>query len=149
MSTTNLLSSLRPVDGAVKKRKRVGRGDASGHGGTSGRGHKGDKARSGSRRRAWFEGGQMPIYRRVPKRGFKSLNKVEYQIVNIKDIEKIEASEIRIEELVKSGLVKSSRKPVKILGDGELSRAVTIYANAFSKSAKEKIEKAGGKAEVV
>ena len=149
MSTTNLLSSLRPVDGAVKKRKRVGRGDASGHGGTSGRGHKGDKARSGSRRRAWFEGGQMPIYRRVPKRGFKSLNKVEYQIVNIKDVEKIEASEIRIEELVKSGLVKSSRKPVKILGDGELSRAVTIYANAFSKSAKEKIEKAGGKAEVV
>lgn len=147
--STNLLSSLRPADGAVKKRKRVGRGDASGHGGTSGRGHKGDKARSGSRRRAWFEGGQMPIYRRVPKRGFKSLNKVEYQIVNIKDIEKIEASEIRIEELVKSGLVKSFRKPVKILGDGELSRAVTIYANAFSKSAKEKIEKAGGKAEVV
>jgi len=149
MSTTNLLSSLRPVDGAVKKRKRVGRGEASGHGGTSGRGHKGEKSRSGSRSRAWFEGGQMPIYRRVPKRGFKSLNKVEYQIVDIKDIEKIEASEIRIEELVKSGLVKSSRKPVKILGDGELSRAVTIYANAFSESAKEKIEKAGGKAEVV
>lgn len=147
--STNLLSSLRPADGAVRDRKRVGRGDASGHGGTSGRGHKGDRARSGSRRRAWFEGGQMPLYRRVPKRGFKSLNKVEYQVVNIKDLEKIETSEIRIEDLVKSGLVKSSRKPVKILGDGELSRAVTVYANAFSKSAREKIEKAGGKAEVV
>ncbi|MBO8131460.1 MAG: 50S ribosomal protein L15 [Candidatus Marinimicrobia bacterium] len=147
--STNILSSLKPAQGSVEKRKRVGRGDASGHGGTSGRGHKGEMSRSGSKRRAWFEGGQMPLYRRIPKRGFKSINKIEYQIVNIRDIERIDADVIKIVDLKEKGLIKTLNKPVKILGDGEIKKAVTIYANAFSKSAKEKIEKAGGKAEVI
>ncbi len=143
------LDNLSPPKGSRGKRKRVGRGHGSGHGKTSGRGHKGQKSRSGASIPAWFEGGQMPLYRRVPKRGFKPLNKVEYQVVNLSAIAETDGTELGPEELKAGGLISSLRKPVKILGVGAPGRAVTVRAHAFSATAKEKLEAEGGRAELI
>ncbi len=129
-----------------KDRKRVGRGPSSGHGKTCCRGQNGQMCRSGASRRAWFEGGQMPLQRRVPKRGFNSINKKYYQVVNLKDLERIDSNDITPEVLMDKGVIKKSHKLVKILGNGELKRSVKVVADAFSDSAKEEIGKAGGEA---
>jgi large subunit ribosomal protein L15 len=143
------LSSLRYAPGSKKKRKRLGRGDASGYGGTSGRGHKGYKARSGSKRRAWFEGGQMPIYRRLPKKGFTNIFKEEYQIVNLDLISEFQLDEVDTDILYEKGIIKSLSKPIKILGRGEIKEPITVTVDAISKSAREKIESAGGKVNII
>ncbi|NMA42574.1 MAG: 50S ribosomal protein L15 [Oligosphaeraceae bacterium] len=129
-----------------KARKRVGRGDGSGHGRSAGRGDKGAKSRSGYSRRPYFEGGQIPLIRRLPKRGFNNPNHVEFSIVNVVVLEdNFEAGQvIDREELQKRGLLSKSKRPLKILGDGELSKALQVKADKFSASAKEKIEAAGG-----
>jgi len=142
------LSTLRPSAGAAKPRKRVGRGPGSGHGKTASRGHKGLKARSGGKPRVGFEGGQMPLQRRLPKRGFTNAFKVVYQIVNIKDLNGFEAHTTVTRELLQRiGRVKSLTKPVKILGEGELAVPLTVQADKFSQIAKQKIMAAGGTAE--
>ena len=143
------LSNLRPPHGAIKRKKRLGRGDSSGHGSTSGRGQKGQKARAGGNVLPYFEGGQMPLYRRLPKRGFKNIFKIEYSIINIRDLAKrFKASDIvDLDILKKMGLIKKG--PVKLLGDGEINFPLTVKVNKFSKKAKEKIEAAGGRVEVV
>ncbi|KPL04889.1 MAG: 50S ribosomal protein L15 [candidate division Zixibacteria bacterium SM1_73] len=144
------LRNLKSSSGSVKKRKRIGRGPGSGHGKTSTRGHKGQKARSGAKRRPWFEGGQMPIQRRVPKRGFTNIFRKEYQIVDLASLSKCKDREVISPLVMKEfGLIKKVDLPVKILADGEVSGSVTVQANAFSKKAKEKIETLGGKAEVI
>ena len=143
------LGSLKPNPGSVKKRKRIGRGQGSGHGGTAGRGHKGQRSRSGSKRRPWFEGGQMPLQRRVPKRGFTNIFKKEFQIVNLRQLAEMKAKEITPEVLYEAGKVDKRNVPVKVLGDGEVKTAVSVSAHAFSASAREKIEKAGGKVTVL
>ena len=140
------LGSLKILNKPSRNRKRVGRGHGSGLGRTSGRGEKGYHSRSGSKHRPWFEGGQMPLHRRVPKRGFTSLSKDEFQIVNLSQIESIDYSEISPSILKKLGIIKYSLRPVKILAHGELSKKVKIVASAFSKSAIKKIEKNGGEA---
>ena len=140
------LSSLKPVPGSIKNRKRVGRGHGSGLGKSSGRGDKGAGQRSGFKRRPWFEGGQMPLARRLPKRGFTNLFKKEFQVVNLGAIAALGLDTINHQVLSKHGLVRSALKPVKILGDGELKSKLNVTATTFSKSAKEKIEKAGGTA---
>ena len=143
------LSSLKPTKGAVFNRKRVGRGHGSGYGRTAGRGEKGYHSRSGSKHRPWFEGGQMPIHRRLPKRGFSNLLfRKKYQIVNLRDIDSLDMNEIDSNILFDNGLIDSSLQPVKILGDGDITKAIKIKATKFSKSAILKIEKAGGKAEL-
>tara|TARA_Y100000591_G_scaffold219078_1_gene190532 strand:- start:576 stop:1016 length:441 start_codon:yes stop_codon:yes gene_type:complete len=140
------LDSLSPVKGSVSKKKRIGRGHGSGLGKTSGRGHKGAGQRSGNKKRAWFEGGQMPLARRLPRRGFTNIFKERFQIVNIGDINDIkDGSIIDPVSLEKSGLIRSSLKPVKILGDGSIEKKIKITASAFSAVAAEKIKKAGGK----
>ena len=145
------LSNLSPINGSVNtKKKRIGRGQGSGKGGTSTRGHKGAKSRSGYSKKIGFEGGQMPLQRRIPKFGFKNINRVEYQAVNLKvlqslfDNKKIKKSNVDISDLIKNGLV-SKNDLVKILGSGELKTALNIEAHKFSKSAQDKIEKSGGK----
>jgi large subunit ribosomal protein L15 len=138
------LHDLRPPAGSRRDRKRKGRGPGSGLGKTAGRGHKGQKARSGGKVARGFEGGQMPLQRRIPKRGFTPLSRVEYQVVNVRVLEELEAAEVTPQVLADAGLIGSARKPVKILGDGELSRKVSVSAHAFSRTAKEKIEGAGG-----
>ncbi len=144
------LNELRPEPGAVKKRKRLGKGTSTGQGGTSGRGHKGRAARAGSGRPAWFEGGQMPLQRRLPKRGFKNPTRREYQVVNVEDLARFEAGAvIGIEELCAAGLVRAVAAPVKLLGTGSIDRALTVKAHAFSASARAAIEQAGGTAEVI
>ena len=143
------LHNLKPADGSKKKRKRVGRGTGSGLGKTSGRGHKGQRSRSGSTIRAGFEGGQMPLHRRLPKFGFVNIFKKEWQIVNVADLARCDVGEVTGETLVKVGLVKNTRKPIKILGNGEIDKAYTVKAAAFSKTAIAKLEAAGGKAEVI
>jgi len=145
------LNELKPADGSRKTSKRLGRGTGSGQGSTAGKGNNGDKARSGSFNKYYFEGGQTPLTRRIPKRGFTNIFRTEYQIVNVGDLEKIEASdkEITVEFLHQNGLVHEVDRPVKILGNGELSKSITVKVHAFSKTAREKIEKAKGKAEVV
>jgi large subunit ribosomal protein L15 len=140
------LHNLKPPQGSRKNRKRVGRGAGSGMGETSGKGHKGQKARSGGKKRPGHEGGQMPIYRRLPKRGFHNFFRTEYQIVNVEDLARCSEKELSIQSLLAAGLIKKADVPVKILGNGKLEKAFTVQANAFSKSAKEKIEQAGGKA---
>ena len=140
------LSSLTPVPGSIKNRKRVGRGHGSGLGKSAGRGDKGAGQRSGFKRRPWFEGGQMPLARRLPKRGFTNLFKKEFQVVNLGAIAALGLDTINHQVLSKHGLVRSALKPVKILGDGELNSKLSITATTFSNSAKEKIEKAGGTA---
>jgi large subunit ribosomal protein L15 len=144
------LSNLSPAAGSVKNRKRIGRGAGSGTGKTSGRGHKGQNSRSGGGVKPGFEGGQMPLQRRLPKRGFTSLNKKVYALVNLRDLESFEAgSSIDPEMLINAGFIKAVCDGVKILADGELTKAVTVKAHKFSKSAAAKIEAVGGTVEVL
>jgi len=138
------LSSLKFAEGSKKKPKRVGRGQGSGHGGTSCRGHKGQHSRSGSGHAAYFEGGQMPIHRRLPKRGFHNIFRIPFQVVNLTQIANFEENEIDSEFLKSKGLINKAEKPVKLLGDGIIDRPVKITVNAVSASAKSKIEAAGG-----
>ena len=138
------LENLRRPGGPRKARKRIGRGQGSGTGGTSGAGHKGARSRSGFKRKKGFEGGQMPLQRRVPKVGFTNIFRVEYQVVNVRDLGRAKDKEITLETLLASGLVRNLNKPVKILGTGDVTEAYNVSANAFSKSAVEKIEAAGG-----
>ena len=147
----NELSRLTPPrGGGVKEKKRVGRGQASGTGKTAGRGGKGQKARTGNMNFIGFEGGQMPIQRRVPKRGFTNPFRVEYAIVNVSDLERIDPKEpVSLESLLASGTLKDARDGLKILGDGDLTKAITIRAHKVSAQAREKIEKAGGKIELI
>jgi large subunit ribosomal protein L15 len=142
------LHTLQPSVGAVKPRKRVGRGPGSGHGKTASRGHKGLKSRSGGKPASGFEGGQMPLQRRLPKRGFTNIFKIVYQIVNVKDLQGFEAHTVVTRELLqRMGRIQSSAKPIKILGDGELTVPLTIQVDKFSEVAKQKIIAAGGTAE--
>ena len=143
------LSNLRAPRKASENKKRVGRGMGSGMGQTSTRGHKGQRSRSGSRIMRGFEGGQMPLHRRLPKRGFTNIFRTEYEVVNLERLGSLGESEITPEVLRKAGVVSSKNALVKVLGQGELSSAITVHAHKFSKSAREKIEKAGGKVEVV
>lgn len=143
------LSLLKPTKGATSNRKRVGRGHGSGLGRTAGRGEKGYHSRSGSKHRPWFEGGQMPLHRRLPKRGFSNyLFRKQYQIVNLRVIGTLNEDEVDSKKLFDNGLISSSLQPVKVLGDGELKKAIKIKATSFSKSAVSKIEKAGGAVEI-
>lgn len=140
---------LAPAAGSTHYRKRVGRGPGSGHGKTAGRGSKGQKSRTGYRHMRGFEGGQMPLHRRVPKRGFTNIFRVEYDVVNIADLDRFEpGTTVTPEALAKAGLSRKSR-PVKILGDGEIKKALTVSAQKFSASAKARIEAAGGRCEVL
>ena len=145
------LHELAPAAGSTKPSKRVGRGPASGQGKTAGKGHKGQKARAGSGPRPGFEGGQMPLQRRIPKRGFNNIFAKEIAIVNVSAIaEKFEdGAVVDVEALINAGLVKKALDGVKVLGNGEISKKLTVKVNAFSESAKAKIEAAGGKAEVI
>ena len=145
------LSNLHPAAGSKHSDAfRVGRGHGSGNGKTAGRGQKGQKSRSGGRTRIGFEGGQMPLYRRLPKKGFKCRNSKQIIAINVSELDRFEAdSVVTIETLAQAGLVKNSYDGVKILGNGELNKKLTVQVNAFSKSAAEKIEAAGGKAEVI
>ncbi len=143
------IGDLKPAPGSTKKNKRVGRGIGSGHGKTSCKGHKGQKARSGGTKGPAFEGGQMPLQRRLPKRGFKNRFSIEYAIVNLKDISKMEGTDIiTAETLIEQGIIKDLKNGLKVLGEGEIKRPLTIKADAFSASATAKIVAAGGKAEV-
>lgn len=144
------LHDLKPACGATKKRKRVGRGPGSGHGKTSCRGHKGQKARSGGTTRRGFEGGQMPLQRRLPKRGFTNIFRKEYALVNLYQLEKFkEGAVITPELLVSEGVIKKTDELVKILGDGKLSKGLTVQAHKFSVSAKDKIIACGGTVETL
>ncbi len=144
------IEDLKPAKGAKKKAKRVGRGVGSGSGKTAGKGHKGQKARSGGVKGAGFEGGQMPLQRRIPKRGFTNIFRKEYAVVNLSDLEKISGTDpVTPEILEQNGLIKNVKSGVKILGMGELKSGRTVRAHKFSKSALEKIQAAGGKAEVI
>ncbi|KAF0150863.1 MAG: 50S ribosomal protein L15 [Ignavibacteria bacterium] len=146
----DILSNLRPAKGSHKKVKRIGRGEGSGHGGTATRGENGQRSRSGAKFRAWFEGGQMPLQRRVPKRGFHSPFRVEYQVVNLStlqklvDDKKITDGVINAVSLYKGGAISKAAAPFKILGNGELKAKLNVEAHKFSASAKEKIESIGG-----
>jgi large subunit ribosomal protein L15 len=139
------LSSLRPPAGSTKKRKRVGRGPGSGHGKTSGRGEKGQKSRTGYSRRPGFEGGQMPLVRRVPKRGFTNIFRKEFALVNLERLEVLEGSEFTPETLLQRGVVSTLRDGLKILAEGEITRAINVSAHKVSRAAQIKIEAAGGK----
>jgi large subunit ribosomal protein L15 len=144
------LNNLRPSTGSTKKRKRIGRGTGSGHGKTATKGHKGQKARSGGSIKAGFEGGQMPLQRRLPKRGFTPLDRVVYSLVNISQLDIFEpASVINVMSLISKGLVKSDRFAVKILGNGDINKSLKVSANKFSQSAKDKIIAAGGSVEEI
>ena len=143
------LSTLRAPKKANENHKRVGRGMGSGMGKTSTRGHKGQGSRSGSRLMRGFEGGQMPLHRRLPKRGFTNIFRTEYTVVNVEQLGKLGEKNITLETLKSAGLVNGKNPLVKVLGNGELTSAITVQAHKFSKSAQEKITKAGGKAEVL
>ena len=145
------LHDLHPAPGAKKSRKRIGRGPGSGSGKTAGRGHKGQKSRSGFSRRYGFEGGQMPLVRRIPKRGFTNIFRVEFQVVNLRDLERVfaDGDTVSPEEMIDKGLVRGGKRPVKVLAYGELSKKLTVRAHKFSASARVGIEKAGGSCEVV
>src|SRR5699024_7316987 len=144
------LHDLQPAKGSRKTKSRVGRGIGSGSGKTSGRGHKGLKARSGGRVRLGFEGGQTPLFQRLPKRGFTNIKRKEYAIVNIDALNRFEdGTEVTPELLIESGLVKKEKAGIKILSKGDLEKKLTVKANKFSSAAKEAIEAAGGKAEVI
>jgi len=146
------LSNLKPAKGSTHKKKRIGRGQGSGHGGTSTRGHKGQKSRSGYSRKVGFEGGQMPLQRRVPKFGFTNINRKEFKAINIGTLQELadkkKFTEISVDALVDAGLVQKSTL-VKILGEGELKTKLTVKAHAFSKSAVKAIEAQGGTAEKI
>ena len=144
------LDDLRPAPGSTKKQKRVGRGDGSGHGKTACRGHKGQRARAGGGTRPGFEGGQMPLQRRLPKRGFNNPFKVDVAIVNLDQLAAFSSdSEVNPETLSERGLVHGKNRRIKILGDGTINRSLTIKAHSFSAKAREEIEAAGGKAELI
>ena len=143
------LSNLKPPVGQNKAKKRIGRGMGSGHGKTSTRGHKGQRAGTGFGQKRGFEGGQMPLHRRLPKRGFTNIFKREYAIINLGRLERMEGDVFNLDLLVKLGIVKKPGEGLKVLGSGELTRSITVEAHMFSKTAIEKIEKAGGKAQVV
>ncbi len=145
------LSNLSPAIGSTKNRKRIGRGAGSGTGKTAGKGHKGQNARSGGGVKPGFEGGQMPLQRRLPKRGFTPLSKKDYVLVNLRDLQNLfeAGSVVDLEALGKAGLVTKLKDGIKILADGDLDKALTIKAHKFSKAAQQKIEAAGGKAEVL
>jgi large subunit ribosomal protein L15 len=143
------LSSLHPAKNSRKNRKRIGRGPGSGRGKTSGRGTKGQKSISGYSRKRGFEGGQMPLHRRVPKRGFTNIFRTEYSVVNLDRISKITKAKIEPKDLVNAGIIKKETELIKVLGRGEISASKTIHAHKFTKSAQEKIEKAGGKVKVI
>lgn len=143
------LSNLKPAEGSRKKKKRIGRGDASGTGGTAGRGHKGQKARSGASIPGWFEGGQMPIYRRLPKRGFKNIFKKEVFVVNVGDLKNYATDGVIDVELIRSKNKIKNDVSIKLLAKGEIDKSVTLKVNAASAAAKEKIEKAGGSVEII
>lgn len=143
------LSDLAPVPGSRKKRKRVGRGPGSGHGKTACKGHKGQKARTGGGTRPGFEGGQMPLQRRVPKRGFTNIFQKQFSVVNVGDLNEITDTAITPEVLVEMGLIKNVAHPVKILGYGEITNSINVKAHAYSASAKEKIVNAKGNAETI
>ena len=143
------LEDIKPAAGSKKKVKRVGRGIGSGHGKTSCKGHKGQKARSGGTKGPGFEGGQMPLQRRLPKRGFKNPFKVEYAIINLDDINKIDGLDVVTADVLRDrGIIKDLKSGLKVLGDGEIQRPITVRADAFSATALSKIAAAGGKAEV-
>ncbi len=143
------VQDLRPSSGATRPRKRIGRGPGSGQGKTAGRGHKGQKSRSGYHHQRGFEGGQMPLHRRVPKRGFTNIFRREYDVVNLSDLDRFEAGDsVTPQELARKRLAHG-RRPVKILGGGELKKALTVSAHKFSESARTRIEAAGGKCEVL
>lgn len=144
------LHELRPPAGSRRRRKIVGRGPGSGRGQTSGRGDKGQKARSGGGSRPWFEGGQLPLHRRVPKRGFTNIFRTEYACVNVKDLERFEAgTTVTVATLRNAGLVGKVGDGVKVLGDGSLTKPLTVAAHRFSRAAAEKIKAAGGQVEVI
>lgn len=144
------LGELRAPEGASKNKKRLGRGSGSGHGKTSGRGHKGQRARSGGRGKTGFEGGQMPLQRRLPKRGFTNIYRKEYAIVNLGDLDRFAAgSTLDVASLLESGLIKKIEAGVKLLADGDIKKSFTIKVHKFSQAAKAKVEAAGGRIEVV
>ena len=144
----DVLSNLKYAKGSRKQRKRIGRGEGSGHGGTATKGMNGQLSRSGAKKRKWFEGGQMPLQRRIPKFGFTHIFKTYYQIVNVEALEKLAEKEkdtvINAGLLMQYGLVSSSKELIKVLGKGEIKSKINVEVNAFSQSAKEKIEAAGG-----
>jgi len=144
-----ILSKLKPSPGSVKNRKRLGRGTGTTLGKTSGKGHKGQKSRSGYKSKRWNEGGQMPLQRRLPKRGFTNIFRKEYQVVNVSRLLPLKEAEVTPEVLYAIGVINKKTVPVKIMGDGEIDKAITVKAHAFTKTAIEKIEKAGGKAELI
>lgn len=144
------LHEMKPAEGSRKKRNRVGRGMASGNGKTSGRGHDGQNSRSGGGVRLGFEGGQLPLFQRLPKRGFTNINRKEYAIVNLETLNRFEeGTEVTPELLIETGIVSNEKSGIKILGNGTLEKKITVRAHKFSASAKEAIEKAGGQVEVV
>ncbi|UCC38145.1 MAG: 50S ribosomal protein L15 [Candidatus Aminicenantes bacterium] len=143
------LSNLHPASNSQKNRRRVGRGPGSGRGKTAGRGSKGQKSISGYSRKRGFEGGQMPLHRRLPKRGFTNIFREEFSEVNLDRLEKITKKEVKPKDLVKAGIIKKESESVKILGRGNISSSKTIHAHKFSQSAMKKIEKAGGKAVLI
>ena len=151
----DILSNLKYAKGSIKKIKRIGRGEGSGHGGTSTKGMNGQLSRAGSKHKSWFEGGQMPLQRRIPKFGFTNKFKIYYQVINIDSLEKVVSSKqlsdkvITIEVLKKHGLISNLKEPVKLLGNGNLKSKITIQVNSFSQSAKEKVEAAGGSIEKI
>jgi large subunit ribosomal protein L15 len=146
----DILSNLKYAKGSRKNRKRIGRGEGSGHGGTATKGMNGQLSRSGANKRFWFEGGQMPLQRRIPKYGFTNHSRVEYQVINLEDLQKLADEKkltsevINPEVLKKAGLISTLNQPVKILGNGEIKAKLNLEVNGFSKTAKEKIETAGG-----
>lgn len=144
------LTDLRPAKGAVKKRKRVGCGTGSGHGGTSTRGHKGHKSRSGGGSHTWSEGGQMPLLRRLPKGGFKNPGRIEYQVINVSELSIFAAgTEVTPAALLKARLARRATQPIKLLGNGEIDRALKVKVHAASSSALEKLKAAGGSVELL
>ncbi|MCU0232903.1 MAG: 50S ribosomal protein L15 [Thermoanaerobaculales bacterium] len=145
------LHDLKPAPGAKRGRKRVGRGPGSGSGKTAGKGHKGQKSRSGYSRRYGFEGGQMPLVRRLPKRGFTNIFRVEFQVINLRDLERVfaDGDAVSPEALLEKGLVRRGAQPIKVLGDGDLTKKLVVQAHKFSAAARTGIEKAGGSCEVV
>jgi large subunit ribosomal protein L15 len=144
------LHELKPPAGSRHRRKVLGRGTGSGHGKTSGKGEKGQKARAGGGTHPWFEGGQLPLHRRVPKRGFVNIFRKEYAILNVKDLERFApGAAVTPSSLAEAGLVRVASAPVKILGEGTLSKPLTVSAHGFSKTAEEKIRAAGGTVEVI
>ncbi len=143
------LHNLKPAPGSHRPRKRKGRGPGSGNGKTAGRGANGQNSRSGGGVRAGFEGGQMPLHRRIPKRGFTPISRTEYQVVNLSMLDRIEGDTVNAETLRAAGLIRSTKKLVKILGNGDISRAVNVTANGVSGSARSKIEAAGGSVSLI